>query len=81
MSAGFAGDAVTLVGGTGTSSTSSVPGTVASDEPHHQGAIARFFDSLFGGDNEHDEVRTGYTDTYNEAFKRWLLRRLGDGRQ
>ena len=70
MSAGFAGDAVTLVGGTGTSSTSSVPGTVASDEPNHKGAIARFFDDLFGGADEHDEVRTGYTDTYNEAFKR-----------
>ena len=71
MSAGFTGEAVSLVGGTsGSSSTSSVPGTVASDEPNHKGAIARFFDDLFGGDDEHDEVRTGYTDTYNEAFKR-----------
>ena len=69
MGAGFAGDAVTLVGGTGGSSTSSVPGTVASDEPSHKGAIARFFDDLFGGDS-HDEDRAGYTDTYNEAFKR-----------
>ena len=70
MSAGFAGDAVTLVGGTGSSSTSSVPGTVASDEPHHKGAIARFFDDLFGEGEAADPVRSGYTDTYSEAFKR-----------
>ena len=68
MSAGFAANAVTTTGGTGsTATTASRPaGTVVTDEP--KGAIARFFDSLFGGDNEAD--RTGYTDTYNEAFKR-----------
>ena len=72
MSAGFAADAVTLTGGTESSTTkTSMPsGTMASDEPQHKGAIARFFDDLFGGDDSHDEDRAGYADTYNEAFKR-----------
>ena len=72
MSAGFAGDAVTLTGGTASSTTkASMPaGTIASDEPQHKGAIARFFDDLFGSDDSDDEDRAGYTDTYNEAFKR-----------
>ena len=71
MSAGFAASAVTLTGGGSSSSTTATPaGTVSSDEPHEKGAIARFFDDLFGGDDQDDAVRTGYTDTYNEAFKR-----------
>ena len=71
MSAGFAGDAVTLTGGTESSTKTTMPaGTIASDEPQHKGGIARFFDDLFGSDDSHDENRAGYTDTYNEAFKR-----------
>ena len=71
MSAGFAASAVTLTGGGSSSSTTATPaGTVSSDEPHETGAIGRFFDDLFGGDDQDDEARSGYTDTYNEAFKR-----------
>ena len=71
MSAGFAASAVTLTGDNSSSSAMAAPaGTVSSDEPHEKGAIARFFDDLFGGDDQDDAVRTGYTDTYNEAFKR-----------
>ena len=35
-----------------------------------RGAIGRFFADLFGGDEADDATRTGYTDTYNEAFNR-----------
>ena len=72
LSAGFAATAVTLTGGTAaTSSTATQPaGTIASDEPSHKGAIASFFDNLFGGDDADNHERAGYTDTYQEAFKR-----------
>ena len=49
MSAGFAGDAVSLTGGTPMSSAGAPASTGSIDEPHHEGAIARFFGSdLFG---------------------------------
>ena len=72
LSAGFAATAVTLTGGTAaTSSTATQPaGTIASDEPSHKGAIASFFDNLFGGEDADNHERAGYTDTYQEAFKR-----------
>jgi uncharacterized protein (TIGR02271 family) len=71
MSAGFSGDAVTLTGGGAMAPSSGVPTATGSiDEPHHEGAIARFFSDLFGGDDKDDSDRAGYTDTYKEAFKR-----------
>jgi uncharacterized protein (TIGR02271 family) len=73
MSAGFPASAVTLTGGTASASsgTSMSAGTTASDEPHHPGAIASFFERLFGGgDSDDSQDRAGYSDTYNEAFKR-----------
>jgi hypothetical protein len=33
--------------------------TTASDPPHREGAIARFFDSLFGGGQDEDLDRAG----------------------
>ncbi len=69
--AGFATSAVSMTGATST--PPSIPATrgTVSDEPHHEGGIARFFDNLFGGSDEKDDVhRAGYTDTYQEAFKR-----------
>jgi uncharacterized protein (TIGR02271 family) len=69
MSAGFSADAVSMTGGSASSSTPA--GTIASDAPHHEGAISRFFSEIFGGsDDRTDTSRAGYTDTYEEAFKR-----------
>ena len=72
ISAGFAASAVTLTGGTALSSSSYTPASTSSaDEPHQEGAIARFFGNLFGdSDDKSDTERAGYTDTYKEAFKR-----------
>ena len=73
MSAGFAADAVRLTGGMATSSSSqALTGVPSVEEPQHEGAIARFFESIFGGgsDDKDDLDRAGYTDTYKEAFRR-----------
>lgn len=70
MSAGFSADAVSLAGGSA-SSAAAPTGTMASDEPHHEGAISRFFSELFGSDDKRaDTYGAGYADTYKEAFKR-----------
>lgn len=70
MSAGFTGGAVTLTGGTAMLSSSTPTGTTSVEEPHHEGAISRFFSNIFGGADTDDRTEAGYTDTYKEAFKR-----------
>ncbi len=81
LSAGFDADSVMLTGrtdagGTGgsTSTTgstmSNVGSSVSSGAEHAEGAISRFFHNLFGSDDDENDVRTGYADTYNEAFRR-----------
>ena len=70
---GFTSDAVTLTGGTGTSSSiEGSPNGPGVDEPHHESAIARFFDGIFGGGSDagEDMERVTYTDNYKEAFRR-----------
>jgi uncharacterized protein (TIGR02271 family) len=69
VTAGFASSAVSMIGGEPPSSTS---GTTSTGEPHHEGAIARFLESIFGAsaDERADAERTGYVDTYNEAVRR-----------
>jgi uncharacterized protein (TIGR02271 family) len=84
VAAGFASSALSLTGGGSTSggmsggasggmgmSGSSGSGeTTSADEPHHEGAIARFFDRLFGeGEQDHPE-RASYSEHYSEAFNR-----------
>jgi uncharacterized protein (TIGR02271 family) len=63
VDAGFASSAVTITGGEGSPSPSGAP--AASAEPE-KGAIARFFDGLFGDDSDRSE----YAGTYQEAFHR-----------
>ncbi len=70
MAAGFPASALSMTGATAMSGASAQTSTAASDPPHHEGAIARFFDSLFGGDDDDDLDRRGYTGRYTEAFKR-----------
>ena len=71
MSAGFSANAVTMTGGS--ESTSSTPASTASTSSDEQeGPIGRFFDRLFGGGSQGDDEldRANYTNTYKEAFKR-----------
>ena len=73
IEAGFSEDAATMTGGQGGGSNASPPSSSSSSNavPEHEGAISRFFNSIFGESNERDDdERAGYTDTYNEAFKR-----------
>ncbi len=67
MAEGFSSSAVSMTGGSASTSSTVPAGTVASDSPHHEGGIAHFFRSLFGED---DTANAGYTDTYEEAFRR-----------
>ncbi len=70
MSAGFSANAVSMTGGSA-SSSSRPAGTIVTEEPHQEGAISRFFSDIFGSsDDRNDTSRTAYTDTYEEAFKR-----------
>lgn len=70
LSAGFSTDSVTMTGGESTALSSSVsPSSVDSTHGEHKGAIARFFDNMFGNDDA-ESTRSGYTETYNEAFRR-----------
>lgn len=52
--------------------SSSMPAKEGAGEParHHEGAIARFFDHLFGDWEDGDRERAGYMDRYSEAFRR-----------
>ena len=86
IAAGFAASAVSLTGGEGamgsgepaatvtgtTGSTSS--SSMASGEREHEGGIAHFFRTLFGGDDDEDTSRRyerdQYGSTYQEAFRR-----------
>lgn len=71
ISAGFSSGAVSMTGGTSATSTPSTStGTSSTAEPHHEGAIARFFSGIFGDSDDHDSERASHTDTYKEAFKR-----------
>ena len=69
LASGFAASAVTMTGDTGgdmsTASTRTTTTTTA--EPEHEGAISRFFHSIFGDDNEE---RDRYGNTYEEAIRR-----------
>ncbi len=71
ISAGFAASAVSLTGGGG--ATGSPAGT-ATDDREHEGGIAHFFRTLFGGDDDEDTTRRydrdEYGSTYQEAFRR-----------
>ena len=69
MAAGFAASALSLTGGASDSSTTSVATTGSA--PHQEGAIARFFENLFGSDDGADGTdRDEHKSTYTEAFKR-----------
>lgn len=65
MAAGIAVDAISLTGGsTGTATSTSAA-------PHHEGGIARFFENLFGSNDDVDKLdRDGHRSTYTEAFNR-----------
>nr|MDQ2735391.1 YsnF/AvaK domain-containing protein [Pseudomonadota bacterium] len=67
MAEGFSSSAVSMTGGEASMPSTTPAGSVASDPPHHEGGIAHFFRSLFGED---DTSTAGYTDTYEEAFRR-----------
>ena len=66
MAAGFADGALQMTGGSEIFSTSASPTTA----PHHEGAISRFFENLFGDDDGEDDLVDHHRTTYTEAFKR-----------
>lgn len=71
IAAGFASSAISMTGGTASSSTAeSYSSGTGSGEPHQEGAIARFFDHLFGGSDNDDAQNGGAGATYKEAFRR-----------
>ena len=68
MAAGFAAGALQLTSGSpgATASTTSTTSTAS----HREGAIARFFESLFGADDGDDRASDHHRSTYAEAFER-----------
>lgn len=70
LAAGFTADQVIVTGDTTSSSASTTTTTVSdtSQEPEKEGAIARFFKSLFGSDDVAERYAEGAT--YKEAFRR-----------
>ena len=69
ISAGFPEGSVTLTGGEPSSMSSSTSSPSVQSTGEEKGPIARFFDSIFGNDDD-VSTRSGYTETYNEAFRR-----------
>ena len=71
LAAGFAAGALRMTGATDASTgTSTTTGTAAATTaPHQEGAIARFFDHLFGSDDDDLDV-DHHKSTYGEAFRR-----------
>lgn len=71
LTAGFSADAVSMTGGTAASSSYGSADAGSTEEPHHEGAIARFFNGIFGDTEDKDDAeRASHTRTYQEAFKR-----------
>lgn len=66
LAAGYAANAVTLTDDVGAAASAS-SSTVSAAAPEKEGAIARFFHSIFGDDSD-DRAR--YGDTYSEALRR-----------
>ena len=68
LAAGFTANEVIVTGDTTSSSTSTTTVSSGSQEPEKEGAISRFFHSLFGGDDAAERQVEGAT--YKEAFRR-----------
>ena len=66
LAAGFDAESVSMPTGSVGQGDGDDAGGSRSD-PEQEGAISRFFHSMFGSDDKDD---TGYGDTYNEAFRR-----------
>lgn len=74
MAAGFAADAVRITGGStrataAAASSASTTASTSASAPHSEGAIARFFEFLFGADDDDLDV-DHHKSTYDEAFRR-----------
>lgn len=69
ISAGFPEGSVTLTGAEPSSVSSSATWPSVQSTGEEKGPIARFFDHIFGDDDD-VSTRSGYTETYNEAFRR-----------
>lgn len=68
MAAGFAADSITMTGGMSQSETASSQGS-SSGGQQDQGVISRFFQDLFGSDDQSSRD-DGYAATYQEAIRR-----------
>lgn len=66
LAAGFAASALQMTGGSPSDTTPMATTTTA---PHHEGAISRFFENLFGADDD-DADLDQHRSTYTEAFRR-----------
>lgn len=63
LAAGFPASTLHVTGGS--------PGeTPTSTAPHQEGAISRFFENLFGADDNDDDAVGHHKSTYTEAFRR-----------
>ncbi len=67
LAAGFSSSAVSMTGGMAGESTTTAPGSRDRDAEEEKGGIARFFDNLFGSDDNDVAQERG---TYTEAFNR-----------
>ncbi len=67
LETGFAASEVSMVGGEPSPTSTAAPSSTFSPEPHHKGALARFFDDLFGDSEDNEE---NYADIYQEAIRR-----------
>ncbi|MEF8706405.1 MAG: YsnF/AvaK domain-containing protein [Candidatus Accumulibacter sp. UW27] len=67
LAAGFPPHAISMTGDTVAAATHESSATA--DSPRHEGAIARFFNNLFGGRDD-DSEHSAYAERYQEAFRR-----------
>lgn len=72
LAAGFSATALSMTGGTTTMAPDTMPSSPVGEGEHFgEGAVAKFFSNLFGGDHDTVEAqRDTYKDTYSEAFRR-----------
>ena len=68
MAAGFDASALQMTGGSTDAAMSTASATSTTAAPQQEGAISRFFENLFGADD--DAELDGHRSTYHEAFRR-----------